>query len=85
LDGRPAVIRAETPFHAKALRLMQDLAEGDRPWTIPWPCVYGFLVMASPSHTMMGEGPGQFRAMGESLRGGRFTRFPGLRVRNPIP
>jgi predicted nucleic acid-binding protein len=71
-------------------------------------------LMASPSLTMMGEGPGHVRAMGEALRGGRttgnlvhdghiaapllehgvrdiwtvdkdFTRFSGLRVRNPIP
>lgn len=35
--------RGETPFHAKALELIAGLAEGDRPWTIPWPCVYEFL------------------------------------------
>jgi uncharacterized protein len=29
--------------HRKARRLMTDLAEGQVPWAIPWPCVYEFL------------------------------------------
>jgi toxin-antitoxin system PIN domain toxin len=35
--------REELPFHAKARALLTDLAEGDRPWALPWPCVYEFL------------------------------------------
>ena len=29
--------------HAPARDLLQDLAEGARPWAIPWPCVYEYL------------------------------------------
>lgn len=32
-----------SPFHARAERLLRDLAEGPAPWAIPWPCVYEFL------------------------------------------
>ncbi len=35
--------RAETPFHAQARKLLVALAEGDKPWALPWPCVYEFL------------------------------------------
>ena len=35
--------REETPHHESARRLLLDLAEGDRAWAIPWPCVYEFL------------------------------------------
>lgn len=35
--------RAETPQHAKAVRLLTDLAEGADPWAIAWPCAYEFL------------------------------------------
>ena len=29
--------------HGLALKILQELAEGTRPWAIPWPCVYEFL------------------------------------------
>ena len=29
--------------HERARALLQELAEGGRPWAIPWPCVYEFL------------------------------------------
>ncbi len=29
--------------HRKARRLLTELAEGQVPWAIPWPCVYEFL------------------------------------------
>lgn len=35
--------RAETPHHARALALLAELAQGDHPWALPWPCVYEFL------------------------------------------
>ncbi|HEU4385390.1 MAG TPA: TA system VapC family ribonuclease toxin [Anaeromyxobacteraceae bacterium] len=35
--------REEAPFHAQARRLLTELAEGDSPWALPWPCVYEFL------------------------------------------
>ena len=35
--------REEAQHHASAVRLLSDLAEGDEPWSLPWPCVYEFL------------------------------------------
>jgi len=35
--------RTELPFHRQAKQLVEDLAQGERPWALPWPCVYEFL------------------------------------------
>jgi toxin-antitoxin system PIN domain toxin len=35
--------REELPQHGKARALLARLAEGTRPWALPWPCVYEFL------------------------------------------
>jgi len=35
--------RREAPHHERAKELLTDLAEGTRPWALPWPCVYEFL------------------------------------------
>lgn len=35
--------RRESAAHGAARRLMRGLAEGPRPWAIPWPCCYEFL------------------------------------------
>jgi toxin-antitoxin system PIN domain toxin len=35
--------REELAHHVAARTLLGSLAEGDRPWALPWPCVYEFL------------------------------------------
>ena len=35
--------RRESRMHDQARRVLAQLAEGDRPWAIPWPCGYEFL------------------------------------------
>ena len=35
--------RREAQAGEQAHALMKELAEGDRPWAIPWPCCYEFL------------------------------------------
>lgn len=41
--------RRETREHAAAAAVIRTLAEGDRPWGIPWPCCYEFLsVVTNP-------------------------------------
>ena len=35
--------RREAQVGEQAHALMQELAESDRPWAIPWPCCYEFL------------------------------------------
>jgi len=73
--------REEAPHHQAARALVAELAEGERPWALPWPCVYEYLrvvthprvfdpptelgvavedllsLLASPSLTLLGEGP----------------------------
>lgn len=33
----------ESTFYPKASKLLREMAEGDSPWAIPWPCLYEFL------------------------------------------
>ena len=41
--------RHELPRHERARQLLRELAEGDEPWAIPWPCVYEFVrVITNP-------------------------------------
>ena len=35
--------RLEAHLGDRAHTVMKELAEGDRPWAIPWPCCYEFL------------------------------------------
>jgi len=35
--------REGCPEYPQAHALLQGLSQGDRPWAIPWPCVYQFL------------------------------------------
>jgi hypothetical protein len=32
-----------SPHHQQARRLLEELATGELPWALPWPCVYEFL------------------------------------------
>jgi len=34
--------REEAPHQERALELLIQLAEGDSPWAVPWPCIYEF-------------------------------------------
>ena len=35
--------RRESRVHGEAVQVLRKLAEGDRPWAVPWPCCYEFL------------------------------------------
>jgi uncharacterized protein len=35
--------REEAPHHRAARALLVDLAEGEKPWALLWPCVYEFV------------------------------------------
>jgi toxin-antitoxin system PIN domain toxin len=39
--------RADSPWHAAADRIVQQLAEGQTPWALPWPCLYEFLAIVT--------------------------------------
>lgn len=34
--------REDSPFHASACNLIEELAEGTGAWAIPWPCIHEF-------------------------------------------
>lgn len=41
--------RRESRHHTVARDVVRDLAEGERPWAIPWPCLYEFFsVVTNP-------------------------------------
>jgi uncharacterized protein len=39
--------REDSPFHASAYGCVLELAEGQAPWAIPWPCVHEFLAIVT--------------------------------------
>lgn len=39
--------RADSKWHTEARDAVRSLAEGPRPWMIPWPCVHEFLAIAT--------------------------------------
>ncbi|HKY38533.1 MAG TPA: TA system VapC family ribonuclease toxin [Polyangiaceae bacterium] len=47
--------RSDAPFHESAARMVRELAEGSRPWAIPWPCVHEFL--AKVTHARIFKNP----------------------------
>jgi predicted nucleic acid-binding protein len=38
------------PEHARAARSLEELANGDRPWALPWPAVHEFLARVTHRH-----------------------------------
>lgn len=39
--------RADSTHHHRAASAIQSLAEGDRPWAIPWQCLYEFWAVVT--------------------------------------
>lgn len=129
--------RRDSPWHARAIERLRELAENTRRWGVPWPCVHEFLAVVthpriykpptellaalgqidywreSPGFQLLGQESGYweiFRAMaiasrvrGPQIHDARiaaicqergvselwsadrdFSRFPGLRVTNPL-
>jgi len=42
-----AAHRADSPWHARARRVLVDLAEGKLLWAIAWPCIHEFLAVVT--------------------------------------
>lgn len=38
------------PEHARASRVLEDLANGDLPWAVPWPAAHEFLRLVTHAH-----------------------------------
>lgn len=58
--------RQELPHHAEAKELLREFAEGDRPWTILWPCVYEFIRVIT--HPRVFEPPSELDVVVEDLQ-----------------
>jgi hypothetical protein len=58
--------RTEAPFHQQAKKLLRSLAEGHRPWALPWPCVYEFLRVVT--HPRVFDPPTALEAALEDLQ-----------------
>ncbi|MFN0137934.1 MAG: type II toxin-antitoxin system VapC family toxin [Phycisphaerae bacterium] len=39
--------RRDSVWHAPAVEVIRELAEGAEPWMIPWPCVHEFLAVVT--------------------------------------
>src|SRR2546423_7458136 len=39
--------REDSAWHPDAHRLLTNLAEGQSPWAIPWPCLHEFLAIVT--------------------------------------
>lgn len=39
-----------SPHHARAAQVLEELANGDTPWALPWPAVYEFLRLVTHPH-----------------------------------
>ena len=39
--------REDSPFHDAACVRIVELAEGNAPWAIPWPCIHEFLAIVT--------------------------------------
>ena len=39
--------RADSPFHAAAVRSLKSLAEGRESWALPWPALHEFLAIVT--------------------------------------
>ncbi|HET7224137.1 MAG TPA: VapC toxin family PIN domain ribonuclease [Candidatus Eisenbacteria bacterium] len=40
------------PEHPRGLRALESLANGDRPWALPWPAVHRFLALVTHPHVV---------------------------------
>jgi toxin-antitoxin system PIN domain toxin len=66
--------REETPFHKEAKELLRNLAEGDSPCALPWPCIYEFLRVIT--HPRVFDPPTQLEVALEDLES--LTEAPSL-------
>jgi toxin-antitoxin system PIN domain toxin len=39
--------RRDSPWHERASECIRELAQGNEPWALPWPCVHEFLAIVT--------------------------------------
>jgi uncharacterized protein len=45
--------REDSPWHDPAYSRIVELAEGQAPWAIPWPCIHEFLAIVTTPAFML--------------------------------
>jgi toxin-antitoxin system PIN domain toxin len=61
-------VNRHAPEHPRAARVVEELANGDMPWALPWPAVHDFLGFVTHPHTVVRPlGPGDAWAFVERL------------------
>jgi predicted nucleic acid-binding protein len=45
-------VNRHTPEHARAAAALEELANGERPWALPWPAVHEFLQRVTHRHSV---------------------------------
>lgn len=67
------------PEHLRAARVLEDLANSDRPWALPWPAIHEFLGFVTHPHSVARPlGPADAWAFVE-----RLLTSPSLRLLGP--
>ncbi|MBI2965472.1 MAG: PIN domain-containing protein [Chloroflexi bacterium] len=49
--------REDSPLHSRADQMISELAEGSRPWAIPWPCLHEFIAIVTHPRIFMPPSP----------------------------
>lgn len=61
-------VNRHAPEHPRAARVLEELANGDAPWALPWPAVHDFLGFVTHPHAVVRPlGPGDAWAFVEHL------------------
>lgn len=64
------------PEHPRAARVLEEMANGDHPWALPWPAVHEFLGFVTHPHTVARPlKPGDAWAFVESLMASESLRM----------
>jgi predicted nucleic acid-binding protein len=73
------------PEHARAVRVVEALVNGDAPWALPWPAVHEFLGFVTHPHAVARPlGAGDAWAFIESLLGSASVRAIGPTERHAV-
>jgi len=74
-------VNRHVPEHARAAAVLEELANGDRPWALPWPVVHDFLALVTHPHAVARAlRPADAWTFVEELE-----RSPSLRFLGPTP
>lgn len=78
-------VNRHAPEHPRAARVVEDLANGDAPWALPWPAVHDFLGLVTHPHAVVRPlGPADAWAFVERLLASSSVRALGPTERHSV-